>query len=153
MRLMLRLKSLMVVLCVLALVPVLLAQSGRGTITGTVTDNTGGVIPGAEITATNIETGVETKTVTTDVGLYRIPYIQPGRYRVAASMSGFKTTVQDNVQVLTTQTVTANFALGGRRPAGSNNSLQFVCPARERHFRDRHGRDGTGSPHLADHGR
>jgi hypothetical protein len=105
------LKSLMVFLCILVLVPVLHAQSGRGTITGTVTDNTGGVIPGVEVTATNIDTGVETRTVTTDVGLYRIPYIQPGRYRVAASMSGFKTTVQDNVQVLTTQTVTANFAL------------------------------------------
>ncbi len=104
-------KSLMVVLCILVLASPLLAQSGRGTITGTVTDKSGGVIPGVEVTATNVETGVETKTVTTDVGLYRIPYIQPGNYRVAATMSGFKTTVQENVQVGTTQTVTADFAL------------------------------------------
>lgn len=102
---------LMVVLCILALAPPMLAQSGRGTITGTVADESGGLIPGVEVTATNNDTGVETKTITTDTGLYRIPYIQPGKYRVTASMSGFKTTVQENVQVLTTQTVTLNFAL------------------------------------------
>ncbi len=102
---------LMVVLCILALAPPLLAQSGRGTITGTVADKSGGVIPGVEVTAINVDTGVETKTVTTDVGLYRIPYIQPGNYRVSAGMSGFKTAVLENVRVLTTQTVTADFTL------------------------------------------
>ncbi|RPJ60893.1 MAG: hypothetical protein EHM23_08855 [Acidobacteria bacterium] len=104
---------LVAVLCcvlVFAAVP-LWGQSARGTITGTVTDASGAAVPGAEVTATNVENGNETKTLTTDVGLYRIPYIVPGKYKVSATLAGFRTAIRENVDVLVAQTVTADFSL------------------------------------------
>ncbi len=108
-----RFRCLLAVLCCIAFLaaPPLLAQSGRGTITGTVVDSSGGVVPGAEVIATNVNTGAVAKAVTTDVGLYRIPYVEPGTYKVTAAMPGFKTAVHTNVQVLITQTVTVDFKL------------------------------------------
>jgi len=98
--------------CLVAALSVpLFGQSGRGTITGTVTDSTGGVMPGVEIVATDMDTGVETRGVTTDVGMFRLPYVTPGRYKVSAILSGFKTAVRENVQVLITSTVTLDFQL------------------------------------------
>jgi outer membrane receptor protein involved in Fe transport len=98
-------------ICLLALSLPVCGQSGRGTITGTVMDSTGGLVPGAEVTAVNVGTGVESRTVTTDVGLYRIPYVNPGKYRVSVSLAGFKTAVRENVDVLITQTVTVDFKM------------------------------------------
>ncbi|MCI0659681.1 MAG: carboxypeptidase-like regulatory domain-containing protein, partial [Acidobacteria bacterium] len=53
-----------------------LAQGERGTFNGIVTDATGAVVPNAEVTALNKETNIETKTTTTDSGVYRLPYLQ-----------------------------------------------------------------------------
>jgi hypothetical protein len=105
-------RHLAMLFCLIAVLSVpLFGQSARGTITGTVVDNSGGVVPGVEITATNVDNGTVTRTVTTDVGLYRIPYVVPGKYRVSATLTGFKTTVRENVDVLPTQTVTVNLKL------------------------------------------
>jgi len=68
-------------------------------------------MPGAEVIIVNVETGVETKTITTDVGVYRIPYIQPGKYKVTVALTGFKTAVRENIDVLLAQTVTADFKM------------------------------------------
>jgi len=88
-----------------------LAQSGRGTITGIVKDPSGAVVPGADITITEKNTGVVTKTVSTEAGAYRAPYIPPGAYRLTAALAGFKTAVADNIQVMVGQTVTVDFNL------------------------------------------
>jgi hypothetical protein len=89
----------------------LLAQSGRGTITGVVKDSSGSIVPAAEIAATNQNTGVETKGITTEAGVFRFPYVMPGKYQITASKSGFKTASRENVEVLIAQTVTADFIL------------------------------------------
>lgn len=86
-------------------------QSGRGTVTGTVMDSSGAIVPDAEITFLNKANGEETKAKTTSTGLYRAPYMEPGTYTVSASVKGFKTAVRDNVQVLLAQTVTLDFTL------------------------------------------
>src|SRR5437773_8299937 len=70
---------------------VMAAQSERGTIRGTVTDATGSVMPGVAVKAVNVDTGIETSTVTTDAGLYSIPQVKPGNYRVEAERTGSKT--------------------------------------------------------------
>jgi len=49
-----------------------LAQSDRGTLTGTVSDSAGAVVPGAAVLATNSETGIASRTVTTSTGNYTI---------------------------------------------------------------------------------
>jgi hypothetical protein len=89
----------------------LLAQSGRGTITGVVKDSSGALVPKAAVVMVNKDTGIETKTVTTEAGVYRVPYLEPGKYRVSAALQGFKTAVRDNVEVLVAQTVTLDFSL------------------------------------------
>jgi hypothetical protein len=88
-----------------------LAQSGRGTLTGIVKDPSGAVVPGADITITEKSTGGVTKTVSTEAGAYRAPYVTPGMYQITAALAGFKTAVADNIQVMVGQTVTVDFTL------------------------------------------
>ena len=76
------------------LLAVLLLVSATGwaqdsTISGTVTESTGRVIPGVEVTVTNLDTGVSRTTVTGDSGRYSVPQLFAGNYRVSASMAGF----------------------------------------------------------------
>jgi hypothetical protein len=106
-----RLLTLALVLVVLLTVPLSIAQSGRGAITGVVNDASDAVVPGAEITITNKANGEETKSQTTSAGLYRIPYVEPSTYKITVSLKGFKTATRDNVQVLLAQTVTVDFTL------------------------------------------
>src|SRR5215813_975317 len=68
-------------------------------LTGTVTDTTGGVLPGVTITATNTATGNVFTAVTDAAGTYRVP-VRVGVYRITSELSGFQTLAQDNVQIL-----------------------------------------------------
>src|SRR5213083_2801399 len=87
------------------------AQSARGTITGIVKDPSGAVVPGADISIVEKASGVVTQATSTEAGVYRAPYVPPGKYKISASLAGFKTAVADNVDVLVGQTVTVDFAL------------------------------------------
>ena len=67
------------------------AQVARSQFNGTVTDSAGGVLVGATVIATNVETNVASKATTTDAGVYVIPYLPNGLYRIrveAAKGSG-----------------------------------------------------------------
>src|SRR5436853_747887 len=78
-------------ICVLcASTALLLAQSDRGTISGTVRDTTGAVIPGAKVTATNTATNVVNSSVTNEVGEFTVPNVQVGTYTVEATKEGFR---------------------------------------------------------------
>jgi hypothetical protein len=68
------------------------AAIARGTISGTVTDPSGAAVPGATVVATNVETGLATKTKTNKAGFYSISSLTVGTYDIAVSHSGFKTT-------------------------------------------------------------
>jgi hypothetical protein len=74
----------------LAFALTLSAQLEQATLTGRVTDPTGAVVPAVRLVARNTETGVEITTQTNQEGLYRIPYLHPGRYDVTAEADGFK---------------------------------------------------------------
>jgi len=84
---------------------------GGGTITGTITDPSGAVIPGATVVATNVATGVATARQTTVAGVYVITPLPAGRYRVSASAQGFQTQTQENVVVDAGGMVGLNFTL------------------------------------------
>ena len=90
------------------------AQNDRGTITGTVTDQAGAVIPNASITAVNVEIGNEFKTNTTGTGNYTIPSLTVGRYRITVEVTGFKKFTQENilVQVATTNRIDVSMQVG-----------------------------------------
>ena len=69
----------------------LFAQGERSELNGIVTDSTGAAIPGVTVTALETLTKVETRAVSTDSGVFRIPYLQPGLYKI--STSSLKSTV------------------------------------------------------------
>jgi hypothetical protein len=94
------LKKFVASLAAAALVPVLLfAQTDRGAIRGTVQDSTGAAIPGATITTTNVDTGVQSTAVSGDSGTYNIPNLRAGNYTVSAEARGFKKLIRENVRV------------------------------------------------------
>ncbi len=82
-------------------------QIKSATITGTVTDPTGAVIPGATVTVINQETNVQTTTTTDNSGNFNVPYLAPGTYtvNVERAASGFAKYSKTNVVVSTAQTV------------------------------------------------
>jgi hypothetical protein len=75
------------------------AQFDTATVVGTVKDNTGGIVPGATVTLTNLDTGVAVVRVTDENGSFEFITVRIGRYKVAAELQGFSTAVADNVQV------------------------------------------------------
>src|SRR5437867_10969554 len=87
------------------------AQSARGTITGTISDATGAVIPGASVVATNGETGAKYETISTETGNYTLPQLPPGVYQLTAELPGFKKYVRQGITVLVAQTLRINVSL------------------------------------------
>ena len=65
------------------------AQTGSAVLTGTVVDNVG-VVPGATVTATQVDTNVTRTATTNEQGVFRIPSLPPGRYTVKVEMDGFR---------------------------------------------------------------
>ncbi len=78
---------------------------------GTVSDATGALIPGVEVTARNINTGIVTTRITNETGTYEFPSLQPGVYALSAALSGFQTAAYSNVQLSQGQQVRLNFTL------------------------------------------
>src|SRR4029079_710737 len=88
-------KRLLVVVALLALLPTAaFAQVDRATLTGTVKDGAGAVLPGATVTVTNVATGVTASQTTTETGSYLLVNLIPGRYQVDVELSGFKKSSQ-----------------------------------------------------------
>jgi hypothetical protein len=75
------------------------AQEFRGTITGTISDPNGAVVPGASITVKNTETNIANSVTSNSDGAYTVPLLQPGMYTVSANASGFKTSTIENISV------------------------------------------------------
>ena len=98
------------ILC-LCLGSLALAQAGRGSISGLVSDPSGAIVSGAKVTALNHATGVALHTVTSEAGLYSFVSLNPGNYIVTASQKGFENVAQDNVSVTVDQVTTVNIAL------------------------------------------
>src|SRR6266481_7543088 len=102
-------------LCLFALCPAaLLAQGNSGTISGTVTDSSGGVVAGATVNLTDTTSGNVRPTTTNDKGFYVFPYVNPGMYNVTITKQGFKNTAVSGqvVQVGLLLTVNATLEVG-----------------------------------------
>jgi len=86
-------------------------QSPTGGVNGTVTDTTGGVIPGVTLTLTNQGTGIAATAATNPSGVYVFVSVAPGPYTLKAEVSGFKTAHVSAFQVNVNQTVTQDITL------------------------------------------
>jgi len=100
------------------------AQDTRGQILGRVTDESGAVIVGAMVRATNIGTNVATHAATNETGDYTLPFLIPGRYNVAVEMEGFRRFLQQNVIVQVDDKVTIDVKLS---VGGTTESVQVVA--------------------------
>jgi trimeric autotransporter adhesin len=86
-------------------------QIRSATVTGTVTDPSGGAVVGAEVVLENNETNVQSKTKSTDAGEFALPYLPEGKYTLSVTMQGFNAYKQTNVTVNTAQTTRVNVGL------------------------------------------
>jgi hypothetical protein len=86
------------------------AQAG-GTLTGTVRDQTGAAVAGANLTLTNTATQGHWNTVTTETGSYTIPTLPPGTYDLATADAGFKTSTQRGIVIQVATTTSLDIAL------------------------------------------
>ena len=85
--------------------------SGAGTISGTITDAKQAVIPGASVTVTNVDTGIEHPYTTNSDGIYVAPFLQPGHYKVDATAANFGRVEATNLTLLVGQTLTIDLGL------------------------------------------
>src|SRR6266542_218618 len=91
------------------------AQVLYGSIVGTVTDETGAVVPKAPVTVTNTATGLSRQATADDAGYYSIPNLPEGTYDLSVSASGFKPYIQKsvNVPINTVTRVNPSIQVGG----------------------------------------
>jgi hypothetical protein len=104
-----RLLSLTV--CCLFLSLAVFAQSDRGTITGTVTDPSSAVVAGAKVAVRNLDNGSTFNAVSNSEGAFIVPSLPSGKYTVAVSAAGFKTSNTSDVEVRLGQSVKIDLRL------------------------------------------
>jgi hypothetical protein len=99
--------------CLVALMAVQLvaAQTSRGTFTGTVTDPSGAVVPGATVTLVNKATNLTREGATNQAGIYRFDAVDLGTYDVIVKADGFKEARQTGITVQANRTATLDFTV------------------------------------------
>jgi len=81
------------------------------TLTGRVADPSGGVIPGVKVEATNVETNVTFRSETNAEGLYNIPNLPPGTYRVIVQKFAIQSIVKPDVELRVQDVIALNFSM------------------------------------------
>src|SRR3989304_5610342 len=89
--------SILTMLLTLVLAPSVVWAQSTAQINGTVTDQSGAVLPGVEVTATQTDTGITRATVTNETGSYILPSVPVGPYRLEAALPGFRTYAQTGI--------------------------------------------------------
>jgi hypothetical protein len=92
-------KLRLLVLMILLSTSMLVGQTFRGTILGSVTDPSGAVVAGAVVKVRNVATGLERTTTTSSDGSYAVPELPIGTYSVTVTQSGFQTAVTNKIEV------------------------------------------------------
>ena len=92
-------KKLQTIVCVLVFSLNVFAQTDRGTLTGTVSDPSGAVIPGVSIEAKNVQTGATYQAGSSETGNYTLTQLPAGTYELSATLPGFKRFVRENIIV------------------------------------------------------
>jgi len=130
-------KSLGAIVFLLVFFGTVHAQEFRGRVQGSVTDQTGGIIPGAAAALKNDQTGVEIKKLTNSEGRFLFDYVDPSTYTLTIEMAGFKTAIQKNIVVPQRGDVTVDMKLqvGGLNEVvtvtDSPAAVQFTTASRD----------------------
>ena len=102
-----------------------LAQSVTATLQGTVADDQGAVLPRANITITNVETGLTRASLTDDRGRYRAAALPPGPYQLRAELSGFRTETRSEFLLTIGQEATVDLTM---KLASIEQSIVVTAP-------------------------
>src|SRR5262245_17625230 len=86
-------------------------QAANATLTGTIVDTAGALVPNAKLTATHTATGVHRETLSNEDGLYVFSNMPPGSYELRIEATGFGTQVFKSVSLKVGQTLTFNLQL------------------------------------------
>src|SRR5215471_4321991 len=97
--------------CLLVFLAVSTVSAQSGTITGTVTDQGGALLPGVRITVTNVDMNFERTFVTDERGDYTVPLLPSGTYNIVAETAGFKTEVVENIELSVDDRLRIDFVL------------------------------------------
>src|SRR5260370_40741467 len=103
-------KSLLMPAAMLVLAVSISAQES-GQISGVLHDPSGGVVPGAKVTATETGTGISRTATSGTDGSYLLPNLRPTIYTLSAEVTGFRAYRQADVQLLANQSLTINIAI------------------------------------------
>ena len=106
--------------------PASVAQVVTATLTGTVTDSSGGSVPGALVTATEMNSGVSRSTQTSAAGVYSLPFLSPGTYKVDINKEGFKQFMEANIELNVSSVGRVNATL---TPGSTKETVQVVSEA------------------------
>jgi hypothetical protein len=90
---------------------VAVAQITSATISGTIKDETGGVLPGVDVVVRNLDTGLTRSAVTDSNGYFTVPGLAPGKYETRASLQGFRTGVQNGIALAVAEQAGLNLIL------------------------------------------
>src|SRR5271169_121711 len=99
------------VVCVGSALPTWAQSASSGTVAGSVTDQSGAVVPSATVTLTDISTNNTRSTTTNSAGRYIVVDVQPGTYNIAVTKAGFATTKTENQVVTVGASLTVNLSL------------------------------------------
>src|SRR6266566_5569247 len=99
------------VICLLILVSFASAQKTAGTITGTLTDPSGAVVPGAIVSVVNERTGAARDAATNEEGSFSFPELEAGTYRITINKGGFKKLALKNVELHVADVTTLNLKM------------------------------------------
>src|ERR1700747_298730 len=83
-------------------------QVERGTVTGVITDPTGAVVAGANVSILSVNTNLVTKTESSSAGIYYLPSLPPGRYELRVEHAGFRPAVVSDIVLGADLTATFN---------------------------------------------
>src|SRR5438552_18483250 len=113
-------KTILIALCIAFLILALNSSTvwaqATAQISGSVRDQSGAVLPGVEIIATQTDTGVSRNTVTNETGVYVLPNLPLGPYKLEAALPGFRTFVQTGIvlQVNSNPVINVTLEVGQR---------------------------------------
>ena len=116
--------ALRIGIILLAVSRLVLAQGDEGRIVGTITDSTGSVVVGAQVTITSVATNATRVLISNKVGDYLAPALKPGSYIVSAEAPGFKKAVSQSVLVEVARDVRVDLKL---QPGAVNEVMEVTA--------------------------
>ena len=102
---------------------VIAQATATGTVSGTVTDSSQALVPGAEVSITSVSTGAERTMLTNGVGTYRFDLLSAGTYKMTVKKNGFSTAAQ-TIELLVGQTSTSNVTL---TPGAASQTVEVAA--------------------------